>query len=449
MTLSHQQASLEKVTWSKVRKDVHKVNPELAAIIDDINPGEELPFYRAKYPFGVTIFDEEPRLPAPDGSIVAISDRKIVDTIREDLNYTSGLPIGLVLNHSIELSIKAEDGMMPWILMAAGRVFGLWRGIEPEPSTSYHSTTFGSVAVGMSSGFVLPSIADINAYKKLAKARGLKRNLPRSLQEHCAMLANISKHPSFSKDWQMHLLYFSSSWFENLKNYPHLIIYFQQYIIEKSAFWRNKIIFDSSVDSFIKNLDKENIVVKPYIIDIFKHLITIAIGQLPAFAPAIDDEIAPVTALQEDLLTIYGLRNFSSTIMVPTYFNMHEPKARPVYWSLQLPYYFESVPKPRTVGTLLEVLKQIHQLIHYFISASEQGKLSGIAGTPLETCIRRVKFTCFHSDIDSEGLIQHIHKMPKEDPTLYSFALPGHKIHQQGFSDTTPFARGCVRISLK
>lgn len=447
MTLSHQQASLEKVTWAKVRKDVHKVNPELAKIIDEINPGEELPFYRAKYPFGEVIFDEELRLPTPTGTIVPVTDAKISDEIREDLNYTGTMPIGVVLDHSIELCIKPEDSIMPWVLMRSGHIFGLWRGLEHHPGLSYHTKLWFMVS-GFATGFILPSIGDATAYKKLAKARGLRRNLPRNLQEHSNMLAQMYKHADFSTQWTSELLFFSDAWIKKMTAFPHLVIYLQQCIINGTAFWRNKVIFDTIWDSFIKKLYKDNIIIRPYIVDIVKHLITIALGIIPAFSPAMDDEIGPTTALQEDILSIYGLRNFSSTIMVPAYFDMNDPSARPVYWSLQLPYYFESVPKPKTVGTILDVLTQIHQLIHYFSSATLEGKLLGIAGTPIETCIKKVKFTCFHSDIDSEGLIQHIHKMPKEDPSLYSFPIPGYKGHQQGFSDTTPFARGCIRISL-
>lgn len=448
MTLSHQQASLEKVTWAKVRKDVHKVNPELAKIIDEINPGEELPFYRAKYPFGEVIFDEELRLPTPEGAVVPVTDTKISAEIREDLNYPGAMPIGVVLNHTTEMGLKLDGGIMPWGLMKAGHIFGLWRGLEQGFETSYHTKLWLMVS-GMSSGFILPSIADTSAYKKLAKARGLKRNLPRNLQEHCVMLAQMYKHADFGTCWASDLLYFSNVWVKKFNQFSSLVIYLQQYIINGTAFWRNKAIFDLIWDSFIKKLHKDNIIIKPYIVDIVKHLITIALGVIPAFAAAIDNETGPITSIQDDMLTIYRLRNFSSTIMVPTYFNMNDPLSRPVYWSLQLPYYLESVPKPKTVGTILDVLIQIHQLIYYFTEATQEKKLSGIDGTPIEACMQKVKFTCFHSDIDSEGLIQHIHKMPKEDPSLYSFPIPGHKNHQQGFSDTTPFARGCVRISLK
>lgn len=441
MTLSHQQASLEKVTWSKVRKDVHKVNPELATIIDEINPGEELPFYRAKYPFGATILDKGQFSPPKIGNITS-------DEIQQDLCYTGGIPIGLVLKKSLELCIKQEELIMSWIFMTPGRIFGLWRGLELNQEASYHNTLWFMCA-GMASGFILPHIGDKISYKKLVKMRGLKRNLPRNLQEHCEMMTQMSSHKDFPRAWESELLFFSSTFFNKLKNHYQLMIYLQNYVLEKSAFWRNKFLFDFIWDSFVKILYKENITVKPHIVDIVKHLITIALGELPAFIPAIDDEVGPITELQNDLLSIYGLKHFSSTIMIPSYFNMYDPKARPVYWSLQLPYYFESMPKPKNSGTLVETLVQIHQLINYFTIAVEQKKLPNIAGTPIEQCLQKVKFTCFHSDVDSEGQIQHIHKMPKEDPTLYSFPLPGHKTHQKGFSDTTPFARGCVRISLR
>lgn len=449
MTLSHQQASLEKVTWSKVRKDVHKVNPELAAIIDEINPGEELPFYRAKYPFGATILDGTTlHLPTDNGAIEPINSLQFTKNIQEELGYTGGMPVGLLIKHSIEFCLKPDHGILPWTVMKQGRVFGLWRGLEINPEISYHNGIWLTTA-GSASSFILPHIGDIASYKKLSKARNLKRFPPRNMQEQCAMLSQMSKHPDFLEKWYTELIFFSNKWFINHKKMLELINFFQQLAINNSAFWRNKFMFDLIWDSFVKNLYKENINIKPYIVDIVKHIITIALGELPGFAAAINDDILPATGFQNDLLDIYNLKNFSSTIMVPKHFDMHDPHAQPVYWSLQLPYYLESMPKPKGSSTLLDNLLQIYDLLEAFTKAAEMGKLSGIVGTPIETCIQKVNFTCFHSDIDSEGHIQHLHKMPKEDPTLLSYPIPGHKNHQQGFSDTTPFARGCVRISIK
>ncbi len=446
MKLNHQEASLEKVIWSQVRKDVHKVNPELATILDEINPGEELPFYRAKYPFGVVILDKTQfYIPTPSHTIAALEQND--DDVSHNLYCNGGIPMGIVLDKSIELCISDET-LMPWILMQKGAIFGLWRKLDPSTGVSYHMTSW-LLASGMTSGFILPRISDKISYKKLIKARGLKRNMPDSLQEHSQLLSKISSHPNFESSWHSELLFFSNLWLDKIENYSNLLIYFQRYVIEKTAFWRNKVLFDHIWDSFAKILQKENIYVKPYIIDIVKHLIIVALGEMPGFSPAIDDEIAPVNGFQKDLLEIYGLKNFSSTIMVPNYFNMQDSDARPVYWSLQLPYYFESMPKSKTSETILQTLVQIHQLIKHFEETVEHGKLPSVMNTPIEMCLKRVKFTCFHSDIDSEGLIQHTHKLPKEDPSLHSFPIFGQRLHQQGFSETTPFTRGCVRISLK
>ena len=41
-------ASIEKICWKDIHDKVTEVNPSLAKIIDDIDPGKEFPLYRAR-----------------------------------------------------------------------------------------------------------------------------------------------------------------------------------------------------------------------------------------------------------------------------------------------------------------------------------------------------------------------------------------------------------------
>ena len=45
-------ASIEEVTWEKIRDQVAAVNPELCHIIDKISPSQSLTLFKARYFFG-------------------------------------------------------------------------------------------------------------------------------------------------------------------------------------------------------------------------------------------------------------------------------------------------------------------------------------------------------------------------------------------------------------
>lgn len=51
-------ATLSKVYWKDMRKDVLNLNPNLGKIIDQINPNDSYPLYLASYPYGSVIVNE-------------------------------------------------------------------------------------------------------------------------------------------------------------------------------------------------------------------------------------------------------------------------------------------------------------------------------------------------------------------------------------------------------
>lgn len=446
MTEHANQPTLKEVKWKDIREAVARVNPGFAAVIDGVKLNDKCRLYKAKYPFGSTIIKEGVfYCPTNDGLIVPLQDIRISSKIHTDLGYTDGIPPGIILNHSVELFLKPEENIMPFVLMRQGLIFGLWRALEPDPPTSYHQKQAWHMIAGARSIFMLPKITDSLSYKKLCKARNIKQPLPRNLTAHQPIFTQIAQHKDFSCEWHTEMLFFSADWFKRRDDDPW--IRFHHYLLEsawnKTEFWRNKFIFDFMWDSFVKGLSKENVTTKPYIVDIVKHLIIIALGVLPGFAPALDNEFAPVLQLQNNFIEIYGLKNFSPTIMTLFYFNPNDEKSRPVYWSLQLPAYFESMPKSRTTNSIMEDLREIKYLLDLFTSAVIQGNVKGIADTPIENCIKKVRFDYFHSDPDPEAKIRLVSEIPIEDPTFTKYG----KNRNKKFSQISPFVRGCIRIS--
>src|SRR3990167_2327735 len=110
-----EKANIKKVTWKNVRKIVSEVNPAIADIIDDIDPGDDFALYKASYPYGSVIVEKGVfHVPLPDGKIVPISDTQVNKQIKSDFEYADGsIPPGIVLNNSYELFINAKGSILP------------------------------------------------------------------------------------------------------------------------------------------------------------------------------------------------------------------------------------------------------------------------------------------------------------------------------------------------
>src|SRR5579872_1685097 len=109
--------ALEKVYWANIRDQTRKVNPEFADIIDALNPSEKLYLYRASYAFGTTILKEGIfHLPTKEGRTVSLNHPDVPQKIKEDLGYPSSIPVGLILNGSIEQLLRTEERISPYTI---------------------------------------------------------------------------------------------------------------------------------------------------------------------------------------------------------------------------------------------------------------------------------------------------------------------------------------------
>lgn len=434
-------ASFVETRWDNIKEDVRRVNPEFAEVVDDLKTKNDYPLYIVYYPFGSLIIDTGRfRFPLKDGSLAPITCSAISSDIREQLGYNAGsIPLGLVLDHSVELFLQTEDRVIPSAVTKSGKLIGLWAALSSIHVwlDAWHMTA------GARSIFVLPKITDTAGHKKLCRARNIKMPLPRNLGMHWSLLTKVAQHSDFSQPWYTKVLLFSKNWLSEQKNDSW--IRFQRFLYQEAwigtEYWRRKIVYDHIWDTIIRELTKNDIRATPFIIDIVKYIIMVGLGAVPGFCPAVNNEEVPVEGLQEDFIKLYGLKNYAPTIMVPHHFSIINK--RPVYWSLTMPTHLESTVKPKTLTSTLVILREIRDLMLYFKQTILKNS-NTIKDSPIEQFLTQVQFDFFHSEPDSEGQIRLSLEMPKGDSSLIHCSS---KFGQRLFSDVSPFVRGCVRFS--
>lgn len=441
---SHQKPHLEELTWAQVRADVHKVNPELAEIIDKLNPGREYTLFKARYPYGAEILRRgDLHLPNAQGEIVSLTHSTIPNHIQDKLGYNlNSNPVTLVLKNSIELFLTMDDRTVPFYgLMSAGKMFGTWRILKEsawqQPKFIWDMTS------GARSIFMLPKISEIERHKKLKKTFHLNTDEPKTLIDHWQIFKEIANHSNFSQHWFSEVLFFSKQWFQNLDD--NVWIEFNYYLFRtmwsESEFWRNQFVW-SLIFSLIQK--KRNIKPNPYIADTVKHIIAIGIGAVTGFSPSVDSSAAPIEGLQEVYLKVYNLKNYPPVIFQPQIFSMQNKTACPVYYSLQFPTAIEFSPKTRDRSSLITDLYETRSLLNKYLTEILDDRLN-IEATAIYDMATQVEFDYFHSDAGQYHGIRSSEEIIEDSIFKQIF----DKFSNKKFPSNSGFVRGCVRISHK
>jgi hypothetical protein len=437
-------ATLKKVTWKEIRKDVAKVNGELAKIIDEIDPNSKYALFDISYPFGSEpLKNGDFYLPDPKtGNLLALSDSRTDPELQESLNYNLwSNPVSIILENDFELFIPFEKHTIPLFngLISAGRVFGTWRVLSSNtphvPAFLWHMTA------GARSFYTLSKISDSAGHNRLKRIYNLNSELPKKLLDHWRLFKEMANHEAFGEKWSARILFFSKEWFEKLRDpaWIKLRTYLLQSAWDGSEFWRNQFMLDL-IFSVIQ--DRRNMKPNPYIMDTVKHLLTVAVGAVPGFAPALDNRAGPVERLQEILKNDYRLE-YAPVIMQPTFFDLYNEKGRPVYYSLEYPCMMEFSPSSRVNANKIVSLSDIHYLLNKCLSALVEEDLK-IAGTPLYDLMKLAKFDFFHTKINGYSAIRNSTNIPMEDN---SFLEHSKNCSGLEFPINCSFIKGCIRIS--
>ncbi|MDO8954557.1 MAG: hypothetical protein Q7V63_06890 [Gammaproteobacteria bacterium] len=434
--------SLEELSWQDVRLQVKEVNPTLAKIIDDISPSKEYGFYKVKYPFGSEILKRAMlHLPFND-TLLPITDPRL-SHIKEKLgNYNlNSNPASLMLKNTCEIFLGLEEKtiLLPSFgLISPGKLFGTWRLLSSKKSQ--HPAFIWSMTAGARTLFMLPKISERSKHEKLRKEFNLTFDVPRGLISHWEIFRSLANDKSFGEEWDVEILFFHKKWFDKPddKNWVPFTKYLLQTAFDASEFGRNDFIWDIAI-SLMQQM--RNIRPVPYIADTVKHLLTIGVGVVPGFSPAIDDIAGPIKRLEEIYSTIYGLA-YAPIIMQPHTFVSGE--SRPVYYSLSLPTITRFSPRSREESSKLSDLYEIKSLLNKYLNDLSSIDLN-LKDTLIYDLPSKVQYDFFHTETEVYRGIQASSEIPVED-TLFANIPYGAK---QDFPANGIFVNGCVRIKDK
>jgi hypothetical protein len=429
-----------KLHWKDIRKEFAQVNPDLAAIIDDIDPGKKYNLYRVRYPFGAeTVREGTLLLPNAAGRIVPFTDKSIPADIQEDLGYNEGTnPVCFVLKNKIEVHLRLDKHTIPFPLgiIPPGKIFSTSRVLSPHSSNQ--PAFLWSINAGARTLLMLPKISSAVKYERLKRNFDLKTPAPKEFICHFDVFKELFNHPNFGEEWFVEIIYFGKEWFTKMEDKAWLA--FSHYLYKAgwhtTEFWRNQFVWNLIYSLILK---KRNLRPDPYIMDTVKNLIAIGVGAAPGFAPALNNDIAPVQRLKDIFSNIYQLE-YEPIIMQLANFSMYQ-EPNPVYYFLHYPTTLEFSPKAKAYSNKITTLCDIQYLAEKIFDEIASKELN-VQGTLDSDFVEKAKCDYFHNEAEGYEGIKNTKQIPIDDPLFVG-------TQYEKFPSNSPLINGCVRISKK
>ena len=437
--MDKQNIGFQKLYWEDVRDQVRSVNPQLAGIIDNINPGKDYPLVKASYRFGdLIVEDGHANLPTQDGTLLPATDVYFQKQLKDQLTY-SPIPVFLTLKNANELFVNTSSRAIPLNLFYPGSLLGLFEYLDYM--FDRQSTARWNVSAGARSIFTLPKMNEIAGFKRLKIAYGLDSGLqPRYLTDHWRVFCNIVRHQNFDQNWDNEILFFTKSWLTDHSKDPTWFA-FRDYLFKhawnQAQFAISKVGLNLSWEYFSTAISARNLKPIPYLIDHVKHILLTAAGRWPGFIPAdTSNQVAPTDGLQKAITETYMLKKYLPTMMHIA--SLERNVDIPTYYSLAYPTLLEGSPKSKTsASTIMIDLRDIKQLIDTIKTVFHDSNKIDC------TNFSNVDFDYFHVEQDKYSEIKLSNSLHNIDMNLVNIK---DMFPDKEFCSTSQFWRGCIRI---
>lgn len=446
LTESDERNGVVKVAWRDLRQRVANVEPRFASLVDELSPDDSFPVFLVYLPYGALKGDTTSSyLPDSQGGYYRLSDPHAPKAITTHLGYgLGGSPMGMVLEKKLEyfIDLKHKGITIPWLMYSPGDFFPFSTLLGSDSQHVYAPNGLLTVTSGARSAFMLPNIGCNTHHVNLKRDFNLNQQAPKSLYEHWSVFKEIVHSEAVGCAWRSCLIYFSEKWVNHIHHDPawmKLKLYLHELAWRKFEYERNRIYYDMAF-SLIQ--EKRNLKPNPYLTDTARHLFATALGAVPGYAPACDEEALPLHALQRAFIESYGLKKYIPTIMQPMHFDFAR-QVIPVYYSLQHPSTHVFSPKSREVASTMASMLELEYIMRIF--CEELSSTTNIcADTVIGQVAKQVVFRYFHNKIDKQRVVHLSDAIPVAD-TRFQVGCATH--HQATFASDATFVRGCISIN--
>jgi hypothetical protein len=435
---------LEILQWKDVKKKVQAVNPRVAKDMNSIKGVDNFKVVRATYQFGDDIIDKGQFKLNVNGKNVVHDNRLVPNEIQEILDYNwRAIPFGIVTKGSTESYIDHLTNILPFRLMPPGTTFSVVSVFDTQ-QFSNTVAELRSTKAGCRSLIMLPKISHAESNQRLqAKYQVKKENLcPKNLADQWYLLRDLAISKCFETNWEAELILFSKEFISQKPDTLELRYDLLHRVWQMESFRRNQVTHDFIWSMFLKHLPSP-LKNDAYIIETVKHLVLIAMQEVPGYIPACDDTAGPITDFTQAFLKCYRIRYH-----YPIFMRLeHYDGINPIYYSLHRHTFFSDVPEKPSMKQTINQLVKIREVLFLFIEYILKNKFEHpLDKTLLYQTLLNTEFDFFHPK--GSGIINHkIKSIARDDKR---FLLLGSGINKGlEFPEYSIFFHGCIRIRPK
>ena len=213
---------LVKTHWANVRDRVHKVAPEFAALVDEVDPGKELPLFLAYYPYGQLTSDIiSPILPKVDGGVYRLSSIETPKEVFKHLGYGADTsPLVMILDKNLEIYIdeNEDNSTIPLRLLKPSDMYGLSHFLNTQNQKTSTPAGILNFISGSRSTFMLPYIGCATHHENLKRDYNISTPVAKNTYDHWLLFKEIANHPNVNCNWRSCLIHFSKEWADKILN---------------------------------------------------------------------------------------------------------------------------------------------------------------------------------------------------------------------------------------
>lgn len=442
----HSVKTLEVLEWRDVKEDVAALNPGLAEVLNQLEGVDDFEVIRAKYPYGADISKNGDFNLYVHGKLLSWRDTYIPPKIQEMLTYNwQILPLGIILENSIESYLDDGKTIIPNGLVPAGNIFSALTVFEDIHNNHMIAKSY-SISAGCRSLICLTKLADMQMGDRLArKLRMPKAIFPRTYGEQFAFFKAMAESPLFSQPWQTTVIYFSEKFCSAIRHTVETRAAFLSRVWLLSSFWRNQTSYDYIWSHYSNQNLPLRIRNKHQIIETCKHLLKVLIGEAPAYIPCESDIAAPITGLTQALVDYYRPRyNF------PIFMRLaHYEGKQSAYYSLHRHTFVQSIPETSESQKTFTELTNISEILSGFIDSALNNKLVfSLENTRLLHMLNYANFTYYHPSAEGIKFLNTDIQSLFEQDSRFSSYQKNYTSTSLGMPLNSLFMHGCIKIDL-
>ena len=342
----------------------------------------------------------------------------------------------------LEADIDLPSHLIPLSILKPGSFFNLNSVFQHHVHSHYVRDAYTYTA-GSRSLVILPKISHEQYNERLTRSFSINPDVlcPKTFLDQWALFKELVNAAEFNSSWHTELIVFSKESINIIQNDPLI----QSALLKKERqdtdFHTNQLMYDLVWSIFSDTLSS-GIKNGPFIVETVKHLIKLAMAEVPGYIPAANSLQAPMPELIDVFLNTYRIRYYLPIFMELDYFNHQDP----IYYSLQKHTFLCHIPQKNNANRTIDELNAIRELILSFTEHVLENKLPiSLENTLLYKTLQDVEFDFFHPQ-GGEPLNTNIESIPEEDPRFTTLTENIALDKSVVFPKHSLFFNGCIRI---